>query len=260
MTIDQNLLLDARELREPEIKAALIDSLYSDGTIYGDTVVISEMPISSFSRRADIVVANGHLVGFEIKSDADKTIRLSGQLAAYQKAFEGIVMVTGAKHLDECLQITSPTVGIIAIDEIEDNLPKVRVIRKPLLRKMNLEEAIQQMRACELYKLTRLFEANPACKRDRFTLEGIVRQLPPSTIRTAAIDAIKNRYRPYYENFLNARNSAQSTLDALKHLRRPIEKKHFSNTRLPISEAAESDWFNITELSLSVRPRRHFRS
>lgn len=255
MATDRKLSSDAGELREPEIKAALIDALYSDGAIYGDTVVVSEMPVSSMSRRADIVVANGHLVGFEIKSDADKTSRLAGQLKAYQTAFEGIVIVTGARHLEECLRTSSPTVGVVAIDQIKDDLPQARMVRKPHLRKMSIEEAMQQMHAGELYKLTRLVDANPTCKRDRFTLEGIVRQLPSLMVRDAAMNAIKARYRPNFEAFSRARSASQSTLSAIKHLQRPIEHRAVPLARPATKETIECS-ADLTALSLSVRPRR----
>ncbi len=246
----------AADLREPEIKAALIDALFAEGMICDDTVIVSEMPVFSMSRRADIVMANGRLIGFEIKSDGDKTSRLSGQLAAYQEAFEGIVVVTGAKHLEECLKSTPETVGLVAIDQIENSLPIARLVRKPFLRMMSTEEAITQMRADELYKLTRQVKANPTRSRDRFTLESIVRGLPARIVRNAALDAIKSRYRAPYEAFFAARAKNCSTLSALTHLRRPMAHRGASPRVDPNAICAELEKSELSTLSLCVRPRR----
>ncbi len=247
----------AGSLREPEIKAALIDALYAEGMIYGDAVVISEMPVASMSRRADIVVANGHLVCFEIKSDGDNTSRLSGQLEAYQRAFEGIVIVTGARHLTECLETTAPTVGVVVIDQTAECLPKTRMVRKPHLRRLSIDEALRQMRADELYRLAAQAEANPTGARDRYTLECLARGLPASVVRDAAINAIKARYRAPFQAFYSAREVAKSTLSALRHLRRPIANR----TLAPKLEAPRccllDDGAELEKLSLMVRPRRH---
>lgn len=257
MTKVRGSLLDPESLREPEIKAALIDALYADGMIYDDTVVVSEMPVVHMSRRADIVVANGHLVGFEIKSDGDRTSRLLGQLEAYQRAFEGIVIVTGAKHLEKCLRIAAPSVGVVAVDRIDGNSPKARMVRKPHLRKMSAESAIRHMRVDDLYVLTRSLDINPDGARDRYTLEGLARNVPLADLRRAALSAIKRRYRCQFEDFQTARELQISTIEALRLLKRPSWNSGRSISTviekpLQIADSASE----LASLSLNVRPRR----
>ncbi|WEX77975.1 sce7726 family protein [Sinorhizobium numidicum] len=249
-----NSISATARLREPEIKAALIDALFADGRVYDDTVVISEMPVAFMARRADIVLANGHLVGFEIKSDGDKTSRLMGQLEAYQKAFEGIVIVTGARHLDEVLECTPEAVGVVAVDQIEADLPKARMVRKPHLRSMSIETAIAQMRADDLYRLASKFAANSDGARDRFTLEARVRTLPLADVRRAALAAVKTRYRRPFEEFADARKQ-HGTLTALPLLRRPA----WNEGRPAVIERRSpdvSDAADLASLALAVRPRR----
>lgn len=248
---------NSENLREPEIKAALIDALYAEGLIYDDTVVVSEMPVAHMSRRADIVVANGHLLGFEIKSDGDKTSRLLGQIEAYQRTFEGIVIVTGAKHLEECLGTAASTVGVVAIDQMEDNAPKARMVRKPHFRKMGAETAIRQMRADDLYILTRSLDLNPSGARDRYTLEGLARNVPPAELRRAALGAIKRRYRHQFENFQTAKKQQGSTVEALRFLKRPAWNSGRSTAVAvdPAPSLADNSG-ELASLVLNVRPRR----
>lgn len=247
----------AERLREPEIKAALIDVLFAEGMIDSDTVVISEMPVASMGRRADIVVANGHLLGFEIKSDGDKTVRLGGQIQAYQKTFEGIVIVTGARHLAEVLNSTPSAIGVVAVDQIKEGRPRARMLRKPHIRNMSIDTAIRQMRVEDLWKLTRSLGANPLGKRDRHSLEAIARDLPSRIIRQAAIDSIKERYRSNYELFRLDREKRASTVESLHLLRRPpwnagLKKDDRFNHDLPET----SEGIELSALNLNVRPRR----
>lgn len=53
-----------------------------------NTEFLAELPIANFSRRIDLVMANGSLSGFEIKSEQDSLKRLGGQLETYMQYFE----------------------------------------------------------------------------------------------------------------------------------------------------------------------------
>ncbi len=248
-----------KSLREPEIKAALIDRLFSEGLIADDAVVVSEMPVAGQSRRADLVLANGRLIGFEIKSDGDKTDRLQGQIDAYRKAFESIVVVTGPRHLDEVVATTPDCVGIFVLVEDGSDALGARLVRWPQLNRMGTERAIRQMRADELFRLARSFGAVSASVRDRASLERIVRELPAGAVRKAALSAIKSRYRAPFEAFMRIRNSEGSTLKALSHLRRPPWNAR-SVSSVPRWAESEVDpgagGSDLAALALSVRPRR----
>lgn len=50
--------------------------------------------------RIDIAVANGNLCGYEIKSDADTSDRLSSQSESYCKTFDKMFIVAGEKYRD----------------------------------------------------------------------------------------------------------------------------------------------------------------
>jgi len=48
-----------------------------------DTLVVDELGLNHGECRADIAVINGHLVGYEIKSNKDSLRRLEGQVNSY---------------------------------------------------------------------------------------------------------------------------------------------------------------------------------
>jgi len=62
------------------------------------TVVINELGLNHGRCRADIAVVNGHLIGYEIKSDLDSLDRLTRQIEAYNAVFDRAFVVAGERH------------------------------------------------------------------------------------------------------------------------------------------------------------------
>jgi len=65
-----------------------------------DTLVIDELGLNHGKCRADIAVVNGHLVGYEIKSDNDSLRRLGLQVESYNAVFDRAFIVVGDRHID----------------------------------------------------------------------------------------------------------------------------------------------------------------
>jgi hypothetical protein len=64
-----------------------------------NTLVVDELGIMHGRWRADIAVVNGHLIGYEIKSDEDSLSRLPQQVLAYNNVFDRASIVVGMRHL-----------------------------------------------------------------------------------------------------------------------------------------------------------------
>jgi len=71
-----------------------------------------EMFVQDFARRADLVVANGTLSAFEIKSARDSLDRLDGQLDVYAQHFEQVTVVAATRHVSAVLACVPRRVGI----------------------------------------------------------------------------------------------------------------------------------------------------
>lgn len=63
-----------------------------------NTLVVDELGLKHGKSRADIAVINGHLVGYEIKSDVDSLYRLEEQIKAYSDVFDRVTVIVGAKY------------------------------------------------------------------------------------------------------------------------------------------------------------------
>lgn len=65
-----------------------------------DTLVIDELGLNHGKCRADIAVVNGHLIGYEIKSNNDSLRRLKGQVEYYNTVFDKISVIVGDRHIN----------------------------------------------------------------------------------------------------------------------------------------------------------------
>ncbi|MDG9883523.1 MULTISPECIES: sce7726 family protein [Pseudomonas] len=68
--------------------------------------------------RADLAVANGRLVAFEIKSGADTLKRWPSQCDAYFNVFDEVWLCTHGRHLEKALEVTPKGVGILVADDL----------------------------------------------------------------------------------------------------------------------------------------------
>lgn len=68
--------------------------------------------------RADLALANGRLVAFEIKSGADSLKRWPTQCDAYFNVFDEIWLCTHGRHLEKALAVTPRSVGIVVTDDL----------------------------------------------------------------------------------------------------------------------------------------------
>lgn len=79
-----------------------------------DVFVVEELPACRASGRIDLAVLNGHLEGFEIKSDLDALDRLKRQVATFAPAMEQMTLVVGERHLDAALDMVPDWWGVVA--------------------------------------------------------------------------------------------------------------------------------------------------
>ncbi len=63
------------------------------------TLVLDELGLCQGIARVDLVVVNGSLHGYEIKSDCDTLTRLAGQRAVYNRTLDYVTIVVGKNHL-----------------------------------------------------------------------------------------------------------------------------------------------------------------
>jgi len=101
-------------LSDAEIRPALRSKILGD---YGDadSVLIEELGLCRGQVRVDMALVNGHLQGFEIKSDRDSLKRLGVQAEIYSKVFDRMTIVAGERHLDGVLKCLPPWWGVLQV-------------------------------------------------------------------------------------------------------------------------------------------------
>ena len=77
------------------------------------TLVIDELGLNHGRCRADIAVVNGHLVGYEIKSDDDSLRRLEEQVKSYNAVFDRVFAVVGKRYAESICDYIPKWWGII---------------------------------------------------------------------------------------------------------------------------------------------------
>ena len=77
------------------------------------TLVIDELGLNHGRCRADIAVVNGHLIGYEIKSDSDTLNRLEEQVKSYNAVFDKAFVIVGQRYAEVIMEHIPEWWGII---------------------------------------------------------------------------------------------------------------------------------------------------
>lgn len=118
-------------MKDPVIRRAFHRSYLENEHSRPDTLVVDELGLVHGKCRADIAVINGHLIGYEIKSDSDTLVRLKNQIATYNAVFDHSSIVLEKRHLNEALQSVPSWWGVILVEKDGDYLIRFDTIREP---------------------------------------------------------------------------------------------------------------------------------
>jgi hypothetical protein len=74
--------------------------------------VIEELGLAHGTARVDMVVVNGLIHGYELKSDLDTLQRLPEQMKVYNSVLDRMTLVVGKKHLHDAIKLVPDWWGI----------------------------------------------------------------------------------------------------------------------------------------------------
>jgi hypothetical protein len=132
-------------MNDPEIRRALHTKFLRKFHEEPDTLVIDELGLEHGKCRADIAVINGHLEGFEVKSNADTLQRLSHQILSYNAVFDHSSIVVEDRYLDDVIRIVPNWWGIIQVTGSYGEELHFRVVR-PSIQNINIDNyAVAQL-------------------------------------------------------------------------------------------------------------------
>lgn len=86
------------------IRSALRKSLESAYSNDPHSKIFEELGLTHGVIRADLVVVNGCIHGYELKSDLDTLQRLPAQMRTYNSVFDRMTLVVGKSHIEEAIR------------------------------------------------------------------------------------------------------------------------------------------------------------
>lgn len=92
--------------------------------------IIEELGVRHGTARIDIVVMNGIMHGYEIKSDRDTLERLPEQMNEFNDVFDKLTLVVGKRHLYNAINIIPDWWGIMVVRINEKNKAMFHTIRE----------------------------------------------------------------------------------------------------------------------------------
>ncbi len=110
-----------------------------------DTLVIDELGLNHGKCRADIAVINGHLVGYEIKSNNDSLRRLERQVKSYNAVFDIVYIVIGDRYINSIQNYIPKWWGVI----VSVRGPR-GAVNFDLIRKAKTNKSIDQISIAQL--------------------------------------------------------------------------------------------------------------
>ncbi|CAH1527528.1 conserved hypothetical protein [Vibrio rotiferianus] len=182
---------DQERLLESELKALTLNHMLAKGYLIETDVISNEYLLRSSSRRADMVISkNGELWAFEIKSEADSLSRLNGQVDAYLKYFDKVIVVSASKHVRNVMNSVPKEV---AVWEVRGS--NIVVVQRGRKRVQKCSRALSRLlKLSKLKSLLKQYNVEFESKT-RNHIELLARQnIPARALRNAVLDEFHSKY------------------------------------------------------------------
>ncbi len=118
-------------MNEPLIRRAFHNSYLYKEHATANTLIVDELGLKHGKCRADIAVINGHINGYEIKSDKDSLARLKKQIEVYNAVFDHSSIVLEKRHLQGALNLIPEWWGVILANEGKGDQIQFETLRDP---------------------------------------------------------------------------------------------------------------------------------
>ncbi|WAT26314.1 sce7726 family protein [Pseudomonas sp. GXZC] len=191
-------------LSEKDIKILLVDWLF-ERKMVDDAVIINEMVVANWSRRADIAVANGRLYGFEIKSQFDSLKRLPGQLESFQQYFDKVLVVAAPKFISAIQRDYPEHIGILEVSAASGR-PRLRQVRAGRINEVkDVAKLTSLITKIELERFLRAGGVGGIANLSRAEMVKMCSDKNIKRLRGYVLSCIKERYSESYASFLRER-------------------------------------------------------
>lgn len=182
-------------MRDRDIRLALRDRLRAQHSEEPDTLIVEEVGLAKGSSRIDLVVINGALNGFEIKSEADTLARLPSQAVSYGAVFDTVTLVLADKHRADAdalipawwgVTLATSTTGGTSLQAVRPVEPNPSQDPFAIASLLWHEEALQVL---ERHALSNGVRSKPR----RFAWLRLADRLPPEVLKAEVRAMLKAR-------------------------------------------------------------------
>lgn len=175
-------------MNETQIRELLVTHLSKKHD--ASTIFIKELFINNFSCRADLVMANGQLSVFEIKSKLDTLDRLPDQVRNYNIAFENVIIVCADKHVEKVMICCDQHIGVWSINDKGE----IKLRRRSSRIKLTKDNWLRHLPIDELKTLLKSYKMPVSGRRDLLT-QRLNESLSQDEIRDYVLAYFKSRDR-----------------------------------------------------------------
>lgn len=99
-------------MKDSDLRAALTQRLVRRHARDPHTLILQELGLRHGAARVDVVVVNGSLHGYELKSDSDSLERLPRQARVYGSVLDRVTLVVGRRHAEAAMQMVPDWWGV----------------------------------------------------------------------------------------------------------------------------------------------------
>lgn len=116
-------------ITDSDVRSALLRKVIAEHVANPNTLVVEEMGLARGACRVDVCVINGHLHGYEIKSDVDTLRRLPMQQQFYSNVLDKATIVVGQRHLDHAMEVLPEWWGVRTVSRGARNAVRMELLR-----------------------------------------------------------------------------------------------------------------------------------
>lgn len=183
-----------------------------------DKVITTEISINTSIgvKVADVVVANGHLVAYEIKSELDNTLRLYNQIQGYREVFDYVYVVYWDSKFElESLNLPKNIGAVRAYFDEDENIV-FKVTKKAYKNyQLDIDTVAKMLWKDELFYY--LNQKNATTKKS-FDKEQLCKLFVDNYTKTESLKILKNSFKGRFNKGFQAFKKASEDEDALRCL------------------------------------------
>ena len=183
-------------IKDVDIRTTLLKTLSKKNSYCVDCRIISELAVCDGNARVDVAVLNGHLCGYEIKSDSDSLDRLPNQRECYNRTFDKVYIIVGKKFLDSIEAIIPDWWGVyFAKKEKCKQLVSLKLIKKASINPcVDGHALLELLWTEEIKKLLVEWNIKHLSGKNRRMLRDLAcERIPVSAIRGYTLKTLKAR-------------------------------------------------------------------